>query len=78
MDKLTLYYLPTCPFSLKVLRFIKDNGISLDLKSTVEPENKARLLEVGKKNQVPCLFINDTALYESNDIIDYLKEVFSK
>ncbi|MDR1422077.1 MAG: glutathione S-transferase N-terminal domain-containing protein [Coriobacteriales bacterium] len=76
MDELSLYYLPTCPYSLKVLRFMETNGIVIDLKSTTEPVNKERLLAVGKKNQVPCLFIGEQALYESDDIIDYLKQRF--
>jgi glutathione S-transferase len=76
MEELALYYLPTCPYSLKVLRFMEKNGIVVDLKSTVEPKNLETLLEVGKMNQVPCLFINGEALYESDDIISYLAERF--
>ncbi|MDR1358415.1 MAG: glutathione S-transferase N-terminal domain-containing protein [Coriobacteriales bacterium] len=76
MDELKLYYLPTCPYSLKVLRFIQENGIALEMRPTTEPENRDFLLAHGGKNQVPCLFIGDQALYESDDIIDYLKERF--
>ena len=77
MEELTLYYLPTCPYCIKVLRFLDANGIVIDLKSTTEPENQTRLLEVGKINQVPCLFIDGKPLYESDDIIVYLKEKFA-
>jgi glutathione S-transferase len=76
MDELALYYSPTCPFSLKVLRFLEKNGIIIDLKSTMEADNLQKLLEVGKKNQVPCLFIDGKALYESDDIISYLAQRF--
>lgn len=76
MKDLTLYYLPTCPYCLKVLRFMEQNGIVIELKDTTEPENLRTLLEVGKMNQVPCLFIEGKALYESNDIIAYLAERF--
>jgi glutathione S-transferase len=76
MEDLALYYLPTCPYSLKVLHFMERNGIVVDLKSTVESENLETLLEVGKMNQVPCLFIDGKALYESDDIISYLAERF--
>ncbi|MDR2106316.1 MAG: glutathione S-transferase N-terminal domain-containing protein [Coriobacteriales bacterium] len=76
MDELALYYSPTCPFSLKVLRFLEKNGIIIDLKSTMEAENLQKLREVGKKNQVPCLFIGGKALYESDDIISYLAQRF--
>jgi glutathione S-transferase len=76
MEDLALYYSPTCPYSIKVLRFMEQNGIVIDLKSTMEPENLQTLLEVGKKNQVPCLFIDGKALYESDDIIAYLAKRF--
>ncbi|MCL2756515.1 MAG: trypsin-like peptidase domain-containing protein [Coriobacteriia bacterium] len=74
MDDLVLYYSPTCPYSQKVLRFLQNEGISLTLASTLEFSNQQRLIEAGGKYQVPCLFIGKKALYESNDIIDYLKE----
>ncbi|MDR3136824.1 MAG: glutathione S-transferase N-terminal domain-containing protein [Coriobacteriales bacterium] len=76
MPDLKLYYLPTCPFSLKVLGFLENNGIVLDLHSTTEPENREYLLEHGGKNQVPCLFIDGEPLYESDAIIAYLTERF--
>jgi len=76
MEELSLYYSPTCPFCIKVLRFIQQNGIVIDLKSTMEPVNLRTLLMVGKKNQVPCLFIDEKALYESDDIISYLAARF--
>ena len=31
------------------------------------------LMEVGGKRQVPCLFIDGAPLYESSDIIDWLR-----
>ena len=76
MDELGLYYLPTCPFCQKVLRFMNENGIIIDMYSTTELEHKDYLLAHGGKNQVPCLFIGERAMYESNDIIAYLKEKY--
>ncbi|MDR2715092.1 MAG: glutathione S-transferase N-terminal domain-containing protein [Coriobacteriales bacterium] len=73
MDTLTLYYKPTCPYCQKVLRFIEAAGIEVELADIAVAENRERLIEVGGKVQVPCLFINDTALYESDDIIAYLR-----
>lgn len=78
MEEMTLYYLPTCPYCLKVLRFMESNGIILPMASTTEPEHASYLLEVGKKNQVPCLFVNGSPMYESDDIIAYLEERFVK
>jgi len=76
MDELSLYYLPTCPFCQKVLRFMNTNGIIIDMHSTTEPVNRDFVLAHGGKNQVPCLFVGEKALYESNDIIAYLKGKF--
>jgi glutaredoxin len=76
MNELELYYLPTCPYCLKVLNFIEKNGILIELRCTTEPGNREKLLEVGKKNQVPCLFIAGQPMYESEDIIAYLRKRF--
>jgi glutaredoxin len=76
MEDIALYYLPTCPYCQKVMRFMEKNGIIIDMKSTTEPENRDTLLMVGKKNQVPCLFIDGQPLYESDDIITWLTEHF--
>lgn len=72
---LVLYYKPSCPFSQKVLKFLEKNNLDVPLKN-VDEDNKAReeLLHLGGKTQVPCLFIDGTPLYESGDIIDWLKE----
>ena len=35
--------------------------------------DRQRLIEVGGYEQVPCLFIDGKPLYESLDIIDWLK-----
>ena len=36
-------------------------------------EDRARLLRDGGKEQVPCLFIDGKPMYESLDIIEWLK-----
>ena len=76
MEELSLYYSPICPYCIKVLRFMEKNAIVIDLKSTMDQKNLDTLLQVGRKNQVPCLFIAGKPLYESNDIISYLAERF--
>ncbi len=42
--------------------------------SGFSPKDRQALLDVGGKTQVPCLVIDGKALYESNDIIEWLKE----
>ncbi|MFR1323582.1 MAG: glutaredoxin family protein [Ezakiella massiliensis] len=75
---LKLYYKPECPFCKKVLRFMEKNDIELELKNIHDQENKEFLIENGGMNQVPCLFIDGKAMYESDDIIEFLKENFNK
>lgn len=76
MENLKLCYSPVCGYSQKVLRFIQDNGIEIELSSTLEPQNRQYLVTEGGTNQVPCLFIDGKALYESDDIIAYLQQRF--
>lgn len=68
-----LYYRKTCPFCTKVLRFMEQAGITLDLRDTTKPGNIDDLIRIGGKKQVPCLVINGKPLYESDDIIAYLR-----
>ena len=73
MDKdLLLYIMPGCPYCSKVLRFMKERGIEVPLRSTSEPGARAELIEKGGKFQAPCLFIDGAPLYESDDIIAWL------
>ena len=36
-------------------------------------DDRKRLIEVGAKEQVPCLFIDGKPMYESDDIIAWLR-----
>lgn len=73
---LALYYRPTCPFCVKVLKRMEDLGIedSIALKNiSGDEEAEATLISVGGKRQVPCLFIDGKPLYESSDIVSWLE-----
>ncbi len=79
MANLVLYYTQSCPYSQKVLRFIEQNNIKLVLKDTHEGrQNREDLIKIGGKSQVPCLVIDGQALYESDDIIEWLKNEFKR
>ena len=77
MAKLDLYYMDICPYSQKVLSFINENnlGEKISLKE-IRLDDYARetLVKEGGKEQVPCMFIDGKPMYESGDIIEYLKE----
>lgn len=72
--ELELFMKPTCPYCIKVMSFMEENGITVPLRNIAADEDAAkRLVTVGGKRQVPCLFIDGRPLYESGDIIAWLK-----
>lgn len=77
MPSLELYVGYWCPYCQKVLRFMERRGIELAERDVDVPENRAFLVEHGGKYQVPCLFIDGKAMYESDDIIVYLDKLFA-
>jgi len=75
VSKLTLYYMPTCPYCRKVLNFLEDKDIEVELKNINKNiEAKKELQNEGGKTQVPCLFIDGEPLYESDDIVQWFKD----
>lgn len=73
MKKLVLFYKPTCPFCQKVLAYLDERKIDLEKRNILQDEHALEeLITKGGKKQVPCLFIDDKPLYESDDIISYL------
>lgn len=76
MKNLVLYKKDVCPYCQKVMKFIDKNGIdSIEMKDIKEdPKNEEFLIKNGGLDQVPCLFIDGEPMYESGDIIEYLKE----
>ena len=75
MQTLVLYYKPTCGYCLKVLRFIQERNIKVNLRNVSErPDIRQELIDLVGKTQVPCLIHNGEILHESDDIIDWLAE----
>ena len=75
MSNLTLYYSNSCPYCHKVLNFMNTEQLELNLKNVQEKaENRQELIKKGGKGQVPALEIDGKIMYESNDIIKWLKE----
>ena len=71
---LVLYCKTDCPFSNKVLKFIKQINKKLTVKN-IDIDHKAldELAHLGGKVQTPCLFIDGKPLYDSENIIDWIK-----
>ena len=73
-----LFQYESCPFCYRVRQFLQATGIDLELKDTLlDVDVRHELIEGGGKASVPCLRIERGTqvrwLYESLDIIEYLK-----
>jgi glutaredoxin len=77
LPELVLYKADWCPFCRKVMRYIAQRwpyGEATIKMRDIDRDAGAKqdLLRVGGKDQVPCLFVDGTPMYESDDIIRYL------
>ena len=76
---LTLYFKQTCPYSQRVLGVAEELGVQFNLKNISEDTTLVdELIEKGGKKQVPFLVDpeRDVSMYESNDIIEYLRKQY--
>ena len=73
---LELFKKDTCPYCRRVMDYIASSGRKdIVYRDIIESEEAAaQLVRVGGKRQVPCLFIDGRPLYESMDIISWLRE----
>lgn len=71
-----LYISETCPYCRKVMDYLEANNIKYNKMDITEPENLNMLIKLGGKKQVPFLDDKekDITMYESDDIIKYLKK----
>ena len=72
---LELFKFDSCPFCRIVQQAIEQLGIEgIRLRDTSrEPGANAELVQRGGMRQVPCLFIDGRPLYESADIVAWLR-----
>ena len=78
MNKHLLYYSSYCPFCIRVLYVLNGKKHGVELRETSNPKYRIELHKGGGKMQVPCLRIEHDGkvqwMYESGDIVQYLKE----
>jgi len=75
----SIYQFHTCPFCVKVRRYLRKNSLNIEIKDARNNKNfRDELKKYGGKIQVPCLRIEEKNniiwLYESKDIIDYFEK----
>jgi len=70
-----LFILETCGYCRKVMKFLEEHNIPYKKIDISEKQNEEVLICLGGKRQVPFLVDkeNNIQMYESNDIIEYLK-----
>ncbi|HXK38941.1 MAG TPA: glutathione S-transferase N-terminal domain-containing protein [Candidatus Paceibacterota bacterium] len=76
MSDLILYVKTGCPWCQKVLDFASEKGIEFELRNIKDVGVVDELIARGGKRQVPYLVDqnNGTEMYESADIIEYLRK----
>ena len=78
---IVLYQFKTCPFCMKVRREITRQSLNIELRDAQhDQQHRQQLLSGGGQIKVPCLKVenkegNPTWLYESTNVIQYLKEL---
>jgi glutaredoxin 3 len=75
---MVLYVRKSCPYCIKVMKFLEESHIKILVKDASAPENREYLLKNAHKTQVPCLFIDEKPMFESDDIITLLGTCRSK
>jgi len=79
---MAMYQFKTCPFCIKVRRELKRHSLNIELRDAKNDlDIKSELVREGGRHKVPCLRTDNADgtvhwLYESNDIIEYLKKEF--
>lgn len=74
--KLELYYFPGCPYCYKVLSKIKELKLeSISYKNIMEDSQAMEKLigDTGRRT-VPCLYIDNSPMHESSDIVQWLEK----
>ena len=75
-----LYIWNSCPFCQKVLTAVKEMGLEENVDYTIidgapGTPGRAAVEKIGGKAMVPFLVDGTTSMYESDDIIAYLRQV---
>jgi len=74
-----LYLSASCPFCKKVLKAVNQFGLEegkdfVTIDAAPGTSGRNVVLSVGGKTMVPFLIDGDTSMYESDDIVTYLKK----
>lgn len=72
--ELVLFKYDACPYCVRVLRTLQKLDLEVELRDTRrDPQARAELRSQTGRTQVPCLFVDGQALFESADITSWLR-----
>lgn len=72
--RLVLYKYDTCPYCMRVMRALGELDLEVTLRDTIRDRGaRDALFEATGRTQVPCLFIDGQPLFESADIVAWLR-----
>ncbi len=77
-----LYITATCPFCIKVIRAAEQMGLAEGrdyriVDAAAGTPGRKTVVETGGKSMVPFLIDGDVSMYESDDIIAYLRNHYA-
>ncbi|MCO4792426.1 MAG: glutathione S-transferase N-terminal domain-containing protein [Bacteriovoracaceae bacterium] len=74
MKKLELFYYDSCPYCQDVLIVLDELKILVEMKNILQDQSSyERLINDTGRRTVPCLYIDNKPMFESLDIIDWLR-----
>lgn len=75
MAVIKLYDKPECPFCWKVRLALAELGIEAELIDSQSPEHREQWRALTPRKTVPVLVADESVLYESNVILEYLNDI---
>lgn len=74
-----LFVTDFCGYCKKVIQYLDEHAIPYKTIDISNKANEEELIRIGGKRQVPFLIDREAKveMYESGDILEYLKEVYS-
>jgi glutathione S-transferase len=73
---ITLFAKSGCPYCAKALGALDAHGLSFIKKNIADNAVAEELVALGGKKQVPYLVDGNVAMYESDDIVEYLEKTY--
>jgi len=77
-----IYISATCPFCIKVIKAAGQMGLEEGkdyqiVNAAIGTPGRKKVVDTGGKGMVPFLIDGDTSMYESDDIISYLRDNYA-